>query len=192
MSRPLRPKSHLQDDLAERGALDDHVRPALTLIPVTSKMRQAFGRSRAELSCYLQLDLPDGWPEFPEAFEPSTRQPDVPWIGYIFVAEGGIVGNGGFTGPPDRDGVVEIGYEIAPEHRNQGHATRAAEKLISLAFCSGAKRVIAHSLAAPNASNAVMAKVGMRYVATRLNAEVGSTWRYAIDAFVEAVSVPRS
>lgn len=164
------------------GRSEGYGSACLSLVPVNADMQRAFEESRAEFSQSLELDLPEGWPEFPEAFGTDTPPQDAPWTGYLFLANGKLVGNGGFVGPPDQDGTVEIGYEIAPEYRNRGHATRAVRKLIELAFHSGAKRVVAHSLPLPNASNAVMAKAGMRHVTTCSNPEVGSIWRYAIEA----------
>jgi [ribosomal protein S5]-alanine N-acetyltransferase len=52
------------------------------------------------------------------------------WWMHFFLAEGGavLVGSGGFAGPP-RDGIIEIGYEIAPEFRGRGLATAAARAM---------------------------------------------------------------
>ena len=153
----------------------------LTFVPVTTAMRTAFGRSREDLACALGMALPEGWPEFPEAFGSNVPQVDVPWTGYLFLVDDRIVGNGGFVGSPDGEGAVEIGYEIAPGYRNRGYATAAVRRMINLAFRGGATRVIAHSLAVPNASNAVMVKAGMRHVATCPDPDVGTTWRYMIE-----------
>ena len=169
------------------GATENGSSESLSLVPVNAQMKSTFQRSRAEFSQLLELDLPAGWPEFPEAFGTGAPQQDALWCGYLFLANGTLIGNGGFVGTPDQEGTVEIGYEIAPEHRNRGHATRAVRHLIQLAFGGGATRVIAHSLAIPNASNAVLTKAGMRHLATCPHPEVGSTWRYAIDA--DAISV---
>jgi len=38
--------------------------------------------------------------------------------------------DGGFAGAAGASGSVEIGYEIAPAHRNKGYATAAARRLI--------------------------------------------------------------
>src|SRR5690349_4534487 len=41
------------------------------------------------------------------------------------------VGAAGFHGPPDGDGMVEIGYRIDPAHRRRGHARAALEALLA-------------------------------------------------------------
>ena len=55
-----------------------------------------------------------------------------PWIGYLSVVEGAVVGGGGFKEPP-QDGRVEIAYFTAPGFEGRGHATRTARELISIA-----------------------------------------------------------
>ena len=93
---------------------------------------EALSRDKRELAEVLGVAVPDGWPQFPEAFAPPeeggssrSERPPTDWRGYFFVHPRGrvLVGNGGFTGDPDDSGVVEIGYEFAPEHRNRGFAT---------------------------------------------------------------------
>ena len=91
-----------------------------------------------------------------------------------------IVGSGGFAGPPV-DGEVEIGYEIAPEFRNQGFATSAVQALLGKAFSAESVQfVVAHTLAERNASNGVLTKLGMTFVAELANEEVGKVWRWRI------------
>jgi ribosomal-protein-alanine N-acetyltransferase len=99
----------------------------------------------------------------------------------IHPRERALVGNGGFTGEPDDSGAVEIGYEIAPKHRNRGFATEAARAMIDYAFTHEEVRAVAaHTLAETNASNSVLRKVGMTFVAEADHPEVGKTWRWRI------------
>jgi RimJ/RimL family protein N-acetyltransferase len=151
----------------------------LSFTPVSQDMRVAMHSSRETFAELVGLRLPAGWPEFPEAFAGEREASPPPWSGYLFAdrATPTLIGNGGFVSPPDRDGVVEIGYEIAPEFRGRGLATEAARALMDIALGAGAKAVIAHSLPVPNASNAVMRKLGMAFVA-ELGAGEERVWRW--------------
>lgn len=157
------------------------VTPRLRLWPVTTQMKQAMQSSRAAFAELTNLMLPDMWPVFPEAFGDSAPVP-APWSGYLFVRRDrpDLVGNGGFVGPPDDSGSVEIGYEVAVTFRNTGYATEAARGLAQLAFTHGANRVVAHSMPWPSASTAVMQKLGMRRVAEIAVAE-GVVWRWQLE-----------
>ena len=91
-----------------------------------------------------------------------------------------LVGWGGFKGPP-RDGVVELGYEIAESRRERGLATAATLALLAEAFAEPqVVKVIAHTLAEHNASNRVLEKAGFRF--DRETQEEGQpVWRFALD-----------
>jgi RimJ/RimL family protein N-acetyltransferase len=152
------------------------------LLVVSRSHKEALAVSRERLSALMSLRVPEGWPQFPEAFEPQNHQELGEWSGHFFISahHGAIVGNGGFVGPP-ADGEVEIGYEIAPEFRNQGFATSAARELLCKAFGdSSVRSVVAHTLAERNASNAVLTKLGMAFDAELPNEEVGKVWRWRI------------
>src|ERR687889_2227682 len=163
---------------------------SLRLIAVEPFHVEALSRDKRELAEVLGVAVPDGWPQFPEAFAPPedggssrSERPPTDWRDYFFVHPRGraLVGNGGFTGDPDDSGVVEIGYEIAPEHRNRGFATEAAQAMIGYAFAHEEVRaVVAHTLAETNASNAVLRKVGMSFVAEVDDPEVGKVWQWQI------------
>ena len=161
----------------------------LRLITVERIHVEALLRNKRELAGILRVTVPDSWPHFPEAFslpanEPRrSERPPTGWHGYFFIhpEERTLVGNGGFTGEPDDSGAVEIGYEIASEHWNRGFATEAAQAMIDYAFAHEEVRaVIAHTLAEMNASNSVLRKVGMTFVAEADDPEVGKTWRWQI------------
>lgn len=159
----------------------------LRLVPVSREMKVALGRSRAALEILIGAALPAQWPEFPQAFAPGPEGPVPPlrsiWPGYLFVlrTQAQVVGNGGFVASPDADGQVEIGYEVAPGFRGRGFATEAGQALVRHAFEQGARAVLAHSLAAANASNAVLRKLGMRFVAELPHPHLAAVWRYRLD-----------
>jgi ribosomal-protein-alanine N-acetyltransferase len=74
-----------------------------------------------------------------------------------------LVGWGGFKGPP-RDGVVELGYEIAADRRERGLATAATRAMLAEAFSDErVTTVIAHTPPERGASNRVLEKAGFRY-----------------------------
>lgn len=108
-----------------------------------------------------------GWATFTEALPASRRAlmaaPDEDQWGTRFFVSGEppeLVGWGGFKGPP-RNGVVEIGYEIAESRRNRGLATAAARVMVAEAFADErVTEVIAHTFPEPNASTRVLEKLG--------------------------------
>ncbi len=76
-----------------------------------------------------------------------------------------LVGAGGYFGPPNEEGVVEIGFSIMPAWRNLGYATELAELLVRNAFSDGrVRKVIAHTKPANLASCRVLEKGGFAYV----------------------------
>jgi [ribosomal protein S5]-alanine N-acetyltransferase len=158
----------------------------LQLFPVERLHKEAFSRGKSELATLLNVTVPEKWPHFPEAFSISNdeaRESATNWNGYFFIhsEDRALVGNGGFVSAPDASGIVEIGYEIAPEHWNRGFATEAAKGMIEYAFAhEEVKAVIAHTLAEKNASNNVLQKVGMKFVAELDDLEQGKIWRWQI------------
>lgn len=85
----------------------------------------------------------------------------------------------GYTGPPDAQGVVEIAYGTAPSFRGQGIATLAAAELIRRAFQDIRVQVVcAHTLPEESASTRVLRKVGMRFVGSGKDVDVGTVWRW--------------
>jgi RimJ/RimL family protein N-acetyltransferase len=88
-----------------------------------------------------------------------------------------LVGWGGFKGPPS-DGVVELGYEIAPGFRERGLATAAVGQMVAEAFAAPeVQSVIAHTLPEPGPSTRVLEKSGF----DRDGEGPESTWRYRLE-----------
>ena len=156
----------------------------MSIVPATIGLLEAYQRDPAEFADLLGSPLPEGWPEFPEGLEFTLdklhERPDqADWWMHLFLdAEDCIVGSGGFVGPPD-DGVVEIGYEIAPEFRGNGYATAAARAMVDKARTSGAVHtVIAHTLANENPSTSVLRRLGFRFAGEVPDEEAGTVWRW--------------
>lgn len=162
----------------------------LQLLPYERKHIEALLRHKNELADLLQVTVPASWPHFPEAYtlsddEAGPAQPaSTEWPGYFFLysRERALVGSGGFFGPPDDTGTVEIGYEIADEYGSRGFATEAAKGMIAYAFAHAeVQAVMAHTLAEPNASVRVLQKAGMRFVGAIDDPEEGTLWRWQIN-----------
>ena len=124
-----------------------------------------------------------GWAGFPEALpatvEAARRRPvDDPWGTHFFFADdGALVGLGGFYGPPV-DGVVEIGYAVAPSRQGRGIATAAVDILLARADEAGVSVVIAHTLAQVNASTGVLGKTGFVRTSAQNDPDLGTVWRW--------------
>jgi [ribosomal protein S5]-alanine N-acetyltransferase len=143
---------------------------------------------RVELARALGCDVAEGWDVFAGAVrrtrdaiaqDPASAR----WGMRLFVLEDPptLVGFGGFKGPP-RDGVVELGYAIAPSHEGRGLATAAARAMVREAFDDpGVRAVIAHTKPEPGASASVLEKLGFVSEAEVPDEQIGTAWRFRID-----------
>jgi len=130
----------------------------------------------------------DGWAGFPEALpfalEGARRHDADPWGTHVFFDDdGALVGFGGFKGPP-ADGAVEVGYAIAPARQGRGLAREATRAMVELARAGAVARVVAHTLATPNASTAVLTRCGFVLVAATSDpdgAVEGDVWRWELE-----------
>jgi RimJ/RimL family protein N-acetyltransferase len=105
-----------------------------------------------------------------------------PWIfGFAVIHEEDrrVIGNVGFKGPPDEDGVVEIAYGIVPGYQGRGYATEAASALVAFARERVDVRTIrAHTLPQPNASTHVLTKCGFQHLGEVEDPDDGLVWRW--------------
>jgi [ribosomal protein S5]-alanine N-acetyltransferase len=159
---------------------------SLTVVPATVAQLEAFQRDPAEFAALVGSPVPAGWPEFPEAFEFTIDKlraapAEAAWWMQLFLDSGRLVGSGGFVGPPD-DGVVEIGYEIAPEFRGRGYATAAAREMVATAFAAEAHTVIAHTMPEENPSVGVLRKLGFRHAGEVTDPDEGTVWKWRLEA----------
>jgi [ribosomal protein S5]-alanine N-acetyltransferase len=153
---------------------------------------------REELERALGCDVADGWDVFPESL-PRVREAlaDDPraarWGTRFFVLEKPptLVGWGGFKGAP-RDGVVELGYAIAPSFEGRGLATAAVREMLQQALADPAvRRVIAHTLPKRNASVRVLEKAGFVHDGDVADDDVGTVWRFRLDRQPSRLSADR-
>lgn len=94
------------------------------------------------------------------------------WGAWLAVTHhsGELIGDMGFKGKPDGNGLVDIGYGIVKEHQEKGYATEGAKSLISWAFSTNrVQKVKADCLKDNQASIRVLQKLGMKYVGAKDN-----------------------
>jgi len=150
----------------------------LDLVIAREKHLRAELENPFALGLSLDCDVPGGWP--PEFYDTDAvnyslnwllKHPaDAEWGFYYFLERGSgggrptLVGAGGFKGPPDPDGLVELGYSIVPERQRRGYATEAVRGLLAFAFASPRVRtVIAQTLPSLVASIGVLEKAGFQF-----------------------------
>ncbi len=153
------------------------------VVPVTVEIAEALLESDAAFRDRFGLDVATDYLAFPEAL-PATldalRSGMPPqWFSHLVIDPVAdlVVGMGGFTGPP-ADGVVEIGYSVAPAHRGRGHASGAVRLWLDLAARAGVSLVRAHTLAEEGPSTTVLRRLGFERVAEIDDAEEGPVWRW--------------
>lgn len=139
----------------------------IALVDATHDLLAA-AENAERLSPLLNAAIADGWLVFPEALAPTLgsyerdRGPRL-WgtIFFLTATPRTLIGWGGYVGEPDDDGIVEIGYSLAPGFRGRGFATAAARAMVARAFADpSVKAVAAHTLAEENASTSVLKKLG--------------------------------
>lgn len=128
-----------------------------------------------------QLSDPAVTGQFAEQMAALAAQAQVPpWCGYIGWRDDVPLGFGGFVGPPDDDGVVEIGYLTFPQFAGQGVATAVAAAMIGIARDNGQSAVVAHTLPQSNASTAVLQRNGFVRDGDAVDPDEGTVWRWRL------------
>jgi RimJ/RimL family protein N-acetyltransferase len=148
-------------------------------------------RDERELAAMLKVSAADDWLGFdgareamPPSYEYLKAHPSaLGWWTYLFIhkADRTLIGLGGFKGKADADGMVEIGYSIAPAYRRRGLASEAARAMIEYALShTHVTRVDAHTLPEKNPSTKVLQKVGMKFMGEVHDPEDGYIWHWSL------------
>jgi [ribosomal protein S5]-alanine N-acetyltransferase len=147
----------------------------LELRAATCELAAADLSDRSEFSRLLAADVPTDWPpplndDNSKGFTLRylTENPDAAgWAAWYFLAPGKsdtkaqAVGIGGFTGKPNQEGEVEVGYSMMPSWQGSGMATEAVAALVAWAFSHAEVRLVtAQTLPALAASIRVLEKNG--------------------------------
>ncbi|WP_326808704.1 GNAT family N-acetyltransferase [Streptomyces sp. NBC_01775] len=97
-----------------------------------------------------------------------------------------VVGHAGFHGPPDKAGMVEIGYVTVPAYRRRGYARAALTELLRRAAADPSVSVVRATVAPDNvASLATLAPFGFTHVGEQWDEEDGRELIYERSARAE-------
>jgi [ribosomal protein S5]-alanine N-acetyltransferase len=162
--------------------------PRLRLIPCDESLLRAIVAGPEAASARLDVVIPAGWPEFPEAFpyalERLSGGNDLrPWWTYVFIDDtrGALVGSGGYKGPPGPDGIVELGYETAPAFRGRGYASEVVAGMIAFAFSHPEVTAVdAHTLPERNTSARILERNGLRHLGAVDDPDDGTIWHWRL------------
>lgn len=103
------------------------------------------------------------------------------WVARAAVVEpeGVVVGHGGFHGPPDADGTVEVAYSVDPAHRRRGYAKAILAALLRRAQEDPSVHAVRASIRPDNAGSlATIAKFGFRKIGEQWDADDGLEYVY--------------
>lgn len=141
----------------------------------TPRLLAAALAGSAALAEALAAEVPPGWP--PEHLDRAALEwalarlhddpSAAPWSLVFFVRRQGpiVIGGGGFAGPPDRRGAVEIAYSIVAAFEGLGYASEAVRGLAGAAFEDPrVSEVFAETPPAHARSIAVLRRCGFREV----------------------------
>jgi len=133
-----------------------------------------------QLGKLLGVVVPKDWPPtgVERAFIQQVRQrlaqdgqAGTGWYGWYAVCRhtalqpSTLVGIGGFFGPPDDSGTIELGFAMLPAFRGRGHATEMVRALAAHALSQpGVERIVADSLVKDRPTQAVLLRNGFRIV----------------------------
>lgn len=157
-------------------------------MPCTLTHFEALLHGNETLAQMLGIDVPANWTEYPEmvlvAYDKLRNDLSLTgWFFYLAIhrADNRLIGTASFKGRPTPDGVVEIGYEVSPDYREQGYATEIGQALIRFAFNHPyVSKVIAHTLEEYNAAVKVLQKCGLRFAGAVNGTDVDELWRWEL------------
>jgi len=107
------------------------------------------------------------------------------WVTGVIWADdvGQVVGQAGYHGPPDRDGMVEVGYAVDPTFRRRGYARAALQALVDRATREPDVRTVRASVSPDNAASlALIAPFGFVQVGEQWDEEDGLELVFEVSA----------
>lgn len=140
---------------------------------IDGDLEAASAAAGTALSAYL---VDEGWLWRIRLNQIRIDAASVDWIARAAVAEpeGFVVGHGGFHGPPDADGVVEVAYSVDPAHRRKGYAKAILRALLQRADADPAVTAVRASIRPDNlGSRATIAGCGFKKIGEQWDPEDG-------------------
>jgi [ribosomal protein S5]-alanine N-acetyltransferase len=114
--------------------------------------------------------------------EQIARHPgDEPWVAWLALRDGLVIGHTGFHGPPDEAGEVEVAYTVLPVLRGRGLGGEVLDALI--AWCAERDDVLSMraSIGPDNAASlAMVQRRGFRRVGEQVDEEDGLEWIFRL------------
>ena len=159
----------------------------ISLIHCDEELLEAILKGDKYLSEYLNIQVPNPWNEFGRVvfkyvLKKVKNNPDeCIWLTYLPIdrQKKVLIGSCGYKGKPDENGLIELGYEVAKEYRNQGYATEITKLLVQNAFEDEQVSTIqAHTLAEKNASVRVLEKCNFKFAKELMDSEDGLIWKW--------------
>jgi [ribosomal protein S5]-alanine N-acetyltransferase len=150
----------------------------LRLVAATAESVKAEMEHSSRFAALISAYVPRDWPPatlvdaLPMFLKWHEENPD--WTGWLAwyairldAAAPILCGSAGFKGPPDEDGMIEIGYSMLPAHQRSGFATEMVETLMQWAFAHPGVRCIEAETTVDNvASIRVLERTGFRRIDT--------------------------
>ena len=147
--------------------------PAVLTALVAGDLDTASRLSGTTLSAYL---VEERWLWEIRLADIARNAEAAQWIARAAVAEplGVVVGHGGFHGPPDADGIVEVAYSVDPAHRRKGYARAMLAALLARADGDPQVTAVRASIRPDNVgSKATIAGFGFRKIGEQWDPEDG-------------------
>jgi ribosomal-protein-alanine N-acetyltransferase len=156
--------------------------PVIRLLPLPlDAMKALVAGERSRASELTGIDLPEFFTEERMIWLCNYRIAQIeadpttaPWLVRVVVSEGHAVGHAGFHGPPDENGMVEVGYSVVPEFRRRGYAKVIVRAMLERAASEPDVAVVRASISPDNeASLATIAGFGFTKVGEQWDDEDG-------------------
>ncbi|HEU4807740.1 MAG TPA: GNAT family protein [Homoserinimonas sp.] len=158
--------------------------PTIRLVPLPlAAMKALVAGERGRASELTGVDLPSFFSEERMIWlcnyrinQIETDPASAEWLVRVVVSEpeGEVVGHAGFHGPPDENGMVEVGYSVVPEFRRRGFAKAIVRALLERASSEPDVAVVRASISPDNeASLATIAGFGFTRVGEQWDDEDG-------------------